>query len=40
MKAVGLYRYLPIDQPESLQELEVAEPKHTGRDLLVEVKAV
>ena len=40
MKAVGLYRYLPIDHPESLLDLEVETPRPSGRDLLVEVKAV
>jgi zinc-binding alcohol dehydrogenase family protein len=40
MKAVGLYKYLPIDHPESLLDLEVDTPKAGGRDLLVEVKAV
>ena len=40
MKAVGLYRYLPIEHPESLLDLEVEAPKASGRDLLVEVKAV
>ena len=40
MKAVGLYRYLPIDNPESLLDLEVDTPVAAGRDLLVEVKAV
>jgi zinc-binding alcohol dehydrogenase family protein len=40
MKAVGLFRYLPIDHPESLVDLEVETPVATGRDLLVEVKAV
>ncbi len=40
MKAVGLTRYLPIDNPESLLDLEVDTPVATGRDLLVEVKAV
>ena len=40
MKAIGLYRYLPIDDPESLLDLEVEEPKPAGRDLLVEVKAI
>ena len=40
MKAVGLYRYLPIDHPESLLDLEVETPSASGRDLLVEVKAV
>lgn len=40
MKAVGLYRYLPIDHPESLLDLEVDTPAAQGRDLLVEVKAI
>jgi zinc-binding alcohol dehydrogenase family protein len=40
MKAVGLYRYLPIDHPESLLDLDVETPNPSGRDLLVEVKAV
>ena len=40
MKAVGLYRYLPIDDPESLLDLEVEDPRPDGRDLLVEVKAI
>jgi len=39
MKAVGLYRYLPIDDPESLLDLEIATPNASGRDLLVEVRA-
>ena len=40
MKAVGLYRYLPIDDPESLLDLEVPAPAPTARDLLVAVKAI
>jgi zinc-binding alcohol dehydrogenase family protein len=40
MKAVGFYKYLPIDDPESLLDIEVDEPKPQGRDLLVEVKAI
>ena len=40
MKAVGLYRYLPIDHPESLLDLEVPAPSASGRDLLVQVKAI
>jgi len=40
MKAVGLKRYLPIDDPESLLDLEMPMPTATGRDLLVEVKAI
>lgn len=40
MKAVGLYRYLPIGDPESLIDLEVEKPVPAGRDLLVKVKAI
>jgi len=40
MKAVGLYKYLPIDDPESLVDVEVPKPEARGRDLLVRVRAV
>ncbi|PWK05002.1 zinc-binding alcohol dehydrogenase family protein [Tumebacillus permanentifrigoris] len=40
MKAVGLYRYLPIDHPESLVDLELEKPTPQGRDLLVRVHAI
>lgn len=40
MKAVGLYRYLPIDDPESFLDVELGLPSAAGRDLLVEVKAI
>lgn len=40
MKAVGLYKYLPIADPESLIDLEVPKPEPRGRDLLVRVRAV
>ena len=40
MKAVGLYRHLPIDDPESLVDLEVPKPAPAARELLVEVKAI
>lgn len=40
MKAVGLRRYLPIEHPESLLDVELETPTPAGRDLLVEVKAV
>lgn len=40
MRAVGLYRYLPIEDPESLLDVEIPTPEARGRDLLVRVKAV
>lgn len=40
MKAVGLYKYLPINDPESLADVEIPKPEARGRDLLVRVKAV
>ncbi len=40
MKAVGLYRHLPITHAESLLELDVDTPVAAGRDLLVEVRAI
>ncbi|WP_144143398.1 zinc-binding alcohol dehydrogenase family protein [Paraburkholderia sp. BCC1884] len=40
MKAVGLYRYLPIDQTESLIDVDIPKPEATGRDLLVKVEAI
>ncbi|MDH3319701.1 MAG: zinc-binding alcohol dehydrogenase family protein [Betaproteobacteria bacterium] len=40
MKAVGFYKYLPIEHPESLLDVEVETPQPSGRDLLVEVKAI
>lgn len=41
MKAVGLTQYLPVDDPDSLQDLEIAAPgAPQGHDLLVRVMAV
>jgi NADPH:quinone reductase len=40
MKAIGFYRYLPIEDPESLIDLEMPTPLPAGRDLLVNVHAV
>ncbi|MFC4160779.1 zinc-binding alcohol dehydrogenase family protein [Chitinimonas lacunae] len=40
MKAVGLYRYLPIDHPEALLDLELPAPVPGPQDLLVRVEAV
>lgn len=41
MKAVALTRYLPIDDPQSLLDVELPEPgPPTGHDLLVRVEAV
>jgi NADPH:quinone reductase len=40
MRAVGYKHSLPIDQAESLLDLEIEKPAPQGRDLLVEVKAI
>ena len=40
MKAVGLYKYLPIDLPESLVDVEIDKPIPQGRELLVQVRAI
>ena len=40
MKAVGLYKYLPIDAPDSLVDVEIDKPSPTKRELLVSVKAI
>ncbi|MFM9926078.1 zinc-binding alcohol dehydrogenase family protein [Variovorax sp. H27-G14] len=40
MKAVGYYQPLPIDNAESLQDIELPAPVAGPRDLLVRVKAV
>jgi len=40
MKAVGYRQSLPIAEAESLIDVELSDPKPSGRDLLVQVKAV
>ncbi|MBV9176651.1 MAG: hypothetical protein JO297_06410 [Nitrososphaeraceae archaeon] len=42
MKAVGLYKYLPIEDPQSLVDLDIPKPNHpiTGHDLLVAINAI
>ncbi|MDR5854633.1 zinc-binding alcohol dehydrogenase family protein [Caballeronia sp. LZ062] len=40
MKAIGLTRYLPISNPESLVDVELDKPAPTGRDLLVRIEAI
>src|SRR5262249_44979191 len=40
MRAVGYRTSLPIDDPNSLLDLDIAKPAPQGRDLLVEVKAI
>lgn len=40
MKAVALTRYLPIDNPQSLVDVELPKPQPLERDLLVAVKAI
>ncbi|MEO9587456.1 MULTISPECIES: zinc-binding alcohol dehydrogenase family protein [Marinobacter] len=40
MKAVGYTESLPIDDPKSLQDVELPQPAAEGRDLLVRVRAI
>lgn len=40
MKAVGLTRYLPVSDPQSLLDVELPKPEPGPRDLLVRVEAV
>jgi NADPH:quinone reductase-like Zn-dependent oxidoreductase len=40
MRAVGYRRPLPIEDPEALIDATLPDPAPTGRDLLVEVRAV
>lgn len=40
MKAIGLTRYLPIEDPASLIDFEMDIPKPIGRDLLVNINAI
>lgn len=40
MKAVALTRYLPVEDPACLQNVELEQPSPEGRDLLVQVLAV
>jgi NADPH:quinone reductase len=40
MRAVGYHQSRPIDAPEALIDVELPDPVATGRDLLVEVRAV
>lgn len=40
MKAVGYTESLPIDDPKSLQDLELPQPEAKGRDLLVRIRAI
>jgi NADPH:quinone reductase len=40
MRAVGYRKSLPIDQAESLVDLDIDKPVPQGRDLLVQVKAI
>ena len=40
MKAIGFYKPLPIDDAQSLVDIEIARPEPGPRDLLVKVEAV
>jgi NADPH2:quinone reductase len=40
VKAVGLYQYLPIENEQSLVDVQIDRPDPTGKDLLVNVRAI
>ena len=40
MKAIGLTQYLPIENPESLVDIEIPKPSPKGHEILVSVKAI
>lgn len=40
MKAVGLYQYLPIENEQSLVDVQIDRPEPTGKDLLIHVRAI
>ncbi|MEO1004917.1 MAG: zinc-binding alcohol dehydrogenase family protein [Cyanobacteria bacterium J06638_38] len=40
MKAIGLYQYLPAEDENSLQDVDLTQPVPKDRDLLVEVNAI
>ncbi|GBQ96179.1 zinc-dependent alcohol dehydrogenase [Acetobacter nitrogenifigens DSM 23921 = NBRC 105050] len=40
MRAVGYQSSLPIDAPSALEDIELPTPTPTGRDLLVEIRAI
>ena len=40
MKAIGYKENLPIEDKNALQDIELNTPKATGRDIVVEIKAI
>jgi NADPH2:quinone reductase len=40
MRAIGYNTPLPIEQDNSLVDVDLARPSPSGRDLLVEIKAI
>ena len=40
MRAIGLYKYLPITEKESLVEEQIEKPKAQGRKMVVKVEAI
>ncbi|BBH22375.1 NADPH:quinone reductase [Paenibacillus baekrokdamisoli] len=40
MKAIGLLKYLPIENEESLMDIELKKPVPQGKDLLVQINAI
>ncbi|MFT9115442.1 MAG: zinc-binding alcohol dehydrogenase family protein, partial [Acetobacter malorum] len=40
MRAIGYQMPLPIENPAALQDIDLPKPVPSGRDLLVEIRAV
>ena len=40
MKAIGYLKSLPVEQADSLIDIEIPTPEATGRDILVKVAAI
>ena len=40
MQAIGLYKYLPIEDEQSLIDVQIDQSEASGKDLLVAVKAI
>jgi len=40
MKAIGLTQYLPIENPKSLEDIEISKPSPKGHNILVSIKSI